>query len=121
MDNEINITILLLLIFITLVIGFLISFWYAIFIISKLTKMNTDIQEVKDALEAANAKVTKVAADVASLHSKIDAITAEQPTAEEWAGIKQQAATLNSTLQTVDDQTEDQVSGNLPSDPGNQG
>lgn len=108
MENNIDInTILLLVIVFIMGVGFLTGFWYAILIISKLNKMNTDLQEVKTALDAANAKVSKVAADVASLHAKIDAITAEQPTAEEWAAVKAQASDLNASLQAVDDQTED--------------
>lgn len=70
--------------------------------------MSTELNEIKADLVAAKEKVTKVAADVAALHAKIDAI-GDVPTAEEWAEVKALSADLNTSLQAVDDATEDAV------------
>jgi len=73
-------------------------------IIIKLFFMSEQLEEAKALVQAANEKVDKVAADVALLKSKVDAI-ADAPTAEEWSDFKQSLTDLNSKLQTVDDQT----------------
>ena len=70
--------------------------------------MSEELDSIKGALVSAQEKVTKVAADVASLHAKIDAI-GEMPTAEEWAEVQQLATDLNTSLQVVDDATEDEA------------
>ena len=66
--------------------------------------MSAELDAIKADLASAKDKVTKVAADVASLHAKIDAIPVA-PTAAEWAEVKAMSADLNSQLQTVDDAT----------------
>lgn len=66
------------------------------------------IQQLKEQLIAANAKVAKVSADVDLLHTKIDALP-EAPTAEELAEVKQLAADLNTSLQAVDDKTPEET------------
>lgn len=71
----------------------------------KLNCMSQEAQEIKQALQDANAKVAKVAADVALLHSKIDAL----PNTTELAEIKSLAADLNASLQTVDDATPEET------------
>jgi uncharacterized protein YfcZ (UPF0381/DUF406 family) len=71
----------------------------------KLNCMSTEAQEIKQALEDAKAKVAKVAADVALLHSKIDAL----PNTTELAEIKALSAELNTSLQAVDDSTPDET------------
>lgn len=76
-------------------------------IISKLNQMSQSAAEIKQALADAQAKVTKVAADVTALHAKIDAL-GDAPTADEINEIKAMAADLNSSLQAVDDQTADE-------------
>ena len=73
-------------------------------IIQKLNQMSEAADQIKQALADAQAKVTKIAADVALLHSRIDALSTN-PTADEVAEIKTLAADLNSSLQAVDDST----------------
>lgn len=73
-------------------------------IIIKLFFMNTELQDIKDKLIAADAKVTKVAADVQRLHDLI-AAAGDIPTAAEWQEVKDLAAGLNTSLQAVDDAT----------------
>lgn len=73
----------------------------------KLNKMSNDGDEIKQSLADAKAKIVKVAADVTSLHKKIDALPTA-PSAEEIADIKAAAKDLNDSLQVVDDQTPDQ-------------
>lgn len=73
-------------------------------IIIKLFFMSEQLEQAKLLVEAANAKVDKVAADVATLHAKVDAIV-DAPTAEEWSEFKQSLTDLNDKLQVVDDQT----------------
>ncbi len=73
-------------------------------IIQKLNQMSEAGEEIKQALADAQAKVSKIATDVALLHSKIDALSTN-PTADEVAEIKSLAADLNSSLQAVDDST----------------
>lgn len=71
--------------------------------------MGEQLDAINSKLDAANDKVTKIAADVAHLHSLITG-TGETPTAEEWAAVKEKADALNASLQAVDDATEDAVS-----------
>lgn len=68
--------------------------------------MGENLNEITAALDAANEKVTKIAADVAHLHDLING-TGETPTAEEWQAVKDKAAELNTSLQAVDDSTPD--------------
>lgn len=71
--------------------------------------MNEDLQQIKDALTAANAKADKIQTDVTLLHTKIGSIPGEVPTPEEWAEVKQIATDLNNKLQGIDDQTADET------------
>lgn len=73
-------------------------------IIIKLFSMSAELNEIKEKLIAADAKVTKVAADVQRLHDLI-AAAGEVPTAAEWAEVKALADGLNASLQAVDDAT----------------
>lgn len=73
------------------------------YIIKTLNKMGKNIDEIKQGLADATAKVEKVAADVQRLHDTI--ANADVPTQAEWDEIKASVATLNSSLQTVDDTT----------------
>lgn len=66
--------------------------------------MSQDADEIKQALNDAKAKTAKIAADVALLHSKIDALSTA-PTPTEIAEIKSLSAELNASLQAVDDST----------------
>lgn len=77
-----------------------------ILILFKLYKMGEQLDAINAKLDAANEKVTKVAADVAHLHDLISG-TGETPTAEEWQAVKDKADALNASLQAVDDSTED--------------
>jgi hypothetical protein len=77
-------------------------------IINKLNKMNEDLEQVKQDLIAANQKVGKVRADVAKLHALV-AAGGNAPTAEQWAEVKALSGQLNTSLQEVDDQTEDET------------
>lgn len=113
MGNQDNAEMLLFLVTMIMILG-IVRVLQNFFITYKLSKMNENITQLNEALDTATGKLTKVAADVASLHSKIDAITADQPTAEEWAGIKQKATELNSGLQKLDDTTEDTVADPAP-------
>lgn len=70
--------------------------------------MSQDLNVIKDALASAKVSAEKVAADVTSLHTKIDGI-AEQPTAEEWAEVKEMATALKDSLAETDSQTEDVI------------
>jgi hypothetical protein len=80
-----------------------------IFITIKILKMSEQLDSIKGALVSAQEKVTKIAADVALLHAKIDAIGASVPTAEQWAEVQQLATELNTSLQVVDDATPEEV------------
>lgn len=71
--------------------------------------MGQNLNEVKEALAAADAKADKIAADVTLLHGKIDNVNGETPTAEEWAEVKALATNLNNKLQNIDDQTAEEV------------
>ena len=75
-------------------------------IIHKLNIMGENLNQIKDDLAAANEKVVKIAADVAHLHDLIDN-AGETPTAAEWQEVKDAAAALNTSLQSVDDATPD--------------
>jgi peptidoglycan hydrolase CwlO-like protein len=70
----------------------------------KLSKMGDQLNEISAKLDAANEKVTKIAADVQHLHDLISG-TGETPTAEEWQAVKDKAEALNASLQAVDDAT----------------
>jgi Na+-transporting methylmalonyl-CoA/oxaloacetate decarboxylase gamma subunit len=83
----------------TVILGFL------IFLILKLYSMSDQATEIKELLTAANEKVAKVAADVALLHAKIDAL----PNTEELAEIKSLSTALNDSLQVVDDATPEET------------
>lgn len=73
-------------------------------ILKKLNQMGDNLNEITAALDAANEKVTKIAADVQRLHDLINQ-TGETPTPEEWQAVKDKAAALNASLQAVDDAT----------------
>lgn len=76
----------------------------SILILIKLTKMGENLDAINAKLDAADAKIVKVAADVTHLHSLITG-TGETPTAEEWQAVKDKADALNASLQAVDDAT----------------
>lgn len=78
------------------------------FIIQKLKKMAQELDDIKADLVSANEKVTKIKADVESLHAKMDA-AGDTPTAEQWAEVKSLSSQLNASLQEVDDRTEDEA------------
>jgi len=71
--------------------------------------MANELNDIKADIVAAKAKIVKVATDVANLHAKIDLITGELPTAEEWAEVKALTVELNSNLQAIDDVTLDDI------------
>lgn len=73
-------------------------------IIKTLNKMGENIQALKADLVAANAKVDRVATDVAKLLGIIAGSAGETPTAAEWAEVKELGASLNNKLQGLDDQ-----------------
>lgn len=78
------------------------------FILKKLNLMGDQLNEISAKLDEANTKVTKIAADVASLHDLINnGSTGETPTPAEWQAVKDKAAALNDSLQAVDDSTPD--------------
>lgn len=79
-------------------------------LILKTKKMSQELEAIKADLEAAKVKTSKIAADVAGLHAKIDAL-GDAPTAEELAEVKQLSADLNTSLQAVDDATADADQG----------
>ena len=66
--------------------------------------MSEQLTEIKTELTEAKAFAEKVAADVTLLHTKVDSI-AEQPTAEEWAEVKQMAKDLKDSLAATDAKT----------------
>lgn len=74
-------------------------------ILKKLQQMGENLNEITAQLDAANEKVTKIAADVQSLHDQINNTSGETPTPEEWQAVKDKAAALNASLQAVDDVT----------------
>lgn len=76
-------------------------------ILKKLNTMGDNLNEIKAALVAADAKADKIQSDVTKLTNAIGN-TGETPTAEEWAEVKLIAADLNLKLQGIDDQTEDE-------------
>jgi hypothetical protein len=67
--------------------------------------MGDKLNEIKAQLQAADAKVDKISADVTRLHDIISGSTGETPTAEEWAEVKSLGEALNAKLQGVDDAT----------------
>jgi hypothetical protein len=75
-------------------------------ILIKLFIMANELDAIKADVVSAKQKVEKVAADVAALHEKLDAI-GEVPTEEQWAEVKAMTAELNTSLQAVDDATAD--------------
>ena len=77
-------------------------------ILKLLTTMNQDLQQIKADLQESKDKLAKVATDVTNLHNKIDQITGELPTAEEWAEVKTLASDLKTGLTTVDEVTPDE-------------
>lgn len=70
--------------------------------------MNTDLEQIKADLTDSKNLVTKVAADVALLHSKIDAL-GDAPTAEQIAEVKALSADLKASLTAVDEQTAEET------------
>lgn len=77
--------------------------------------MANEINEIKTALEAANAKADKIAADVDLLNTKIQA-GGDAPTPEQWAEVKGLAQTLNNKLQAVDDKTPEEGGSQPPAE-----
>lgn len=82
-------------------------------ILKQNKKMSEQLNEIKDALASAKVSADKVAADVTALHAKIDGI-AEQPTAEEWAEVKQMATDLKDSLAATDAATPDEATATDP-------
>ena len=72
--------------------------------ITKLFIMGDNLNEIKAQVQAAQAKVDKVAADVQRLHDLINN-AGETPTTEEWNDVKTLVGDLNTALQAVDDVT----------------
>jgi predicted nuclease with TOPRIM domain len=71
--------------------------------------MANELDEIKAGLDAANAKVDKIRTEVASLHDTINSGNGDAPTPEQWQEVKDKVGALNTKLQEVDDQTEDQT------------
>lgn len=67
--------------------------------------MSEDLNQIKADLVAANTKADKIQTDVTLLHTKINGVPGDVPTAAEWAEVKELSSTLNSKLQGIDDQT----------------
>lgn len=78
-----------------------------LFIIKNQIKMSEILDAIKSDLTAAQALNTKIAADVTSLHAKIDAL-GDAPTAEQLQEVKDMSAALVSGLQATDDETADE-------------
>lgn len=78
-------------------------------IIIKIFSMSEQLDAIKGALVSAQEKVTKIAADVALLHSKIETIGESVPTTEQWAEVQQLASDLNTSLQVIDDATPEEA------------
>ena len=85
----------------------LLNFVLLFLIFKILLVMSEELNEVKQTLIDTQAVVTKVSKDVDNLHAKIEEITGEVPTAEEWEEVKNLASGLKSSLSTVDEKTED--------------
>lgn len=84
---------------------------YLILKTNKILKVMSDAaDQIKAALNAAKATLGKVATDVQNLHTKITELSTN-PSAAEVEEIKALAADLNTTLQNVDAQTEDESTG----------
>ena len=89
----------------------LLNFVLLFLIFKILLVMSEELNEVKQTLIDTQAVVTKVSKDVDNLHAKIEEITGEVPTAEEWAEVKNLASGLKSSLIAVDEKTEDAEEG----------
>lgn len=75
------------------------------FIIIKIVLMSLEINELKQSLAEAKEKMTKVGADVTRLHQKIEEISGQLPTQEEWDEVKSLANELKTGLGAIDDAT----------------
>lgn len=75
--------------------------------------MSEALDAIKSDLVATKAIVIKVKADVEGLHAKLDAL-GDAPTPEQLAEVKALSADLVTSLQAVDDETEDAPQINQP-------
>jgi len=91
-------------------VGCFISF-LLLLTIKILLAMSEELNGIKQLLTDTQEVVTKVSKDVDNLHQRINEISGEVPTAEEWAEVKSLAQGLKDSLVAVDEKTEDQPAG----------
>lgn len=94
-----------IIVFLITVINFLLLF----FILKISLIMNDNLAAIKQLLSDTKEVVVKVSKDVDNLHQRINEITGEVPTAEEWAEIKGLAQGLKDSIVAVDEKTEDEL------------